>query len=109
MTRRSTLLSEVLHDCDVLVRGQRLDDRTGALGKLLSFEPNLATPVHRWYKFKEGFSRGLVEYLLKQYPPASNKSVRFLDPFCGVGTSLLSAESVLQAAGVRRIILRGIE
>lgn len=79
------------------------------MGKLLTFEPNLEAPVHRWYKFKEGFSGELIDYLLTRYPPMSTRSVRFLDPFCGVGTSLLAAESALQAAGIRQIAIRGIE
>jgi SAM-dependent methyltransferase len=79
------------------------------LGKLLTFEPNLEAPVHRWYKFKEGFSGGLVDYLLTRYPPVSPRAVRLLDPFCGVGTSLLAAESALQSAGARQVSVRGVE
>jgi SAM-dependent methyltransferase len=110
MTKRPTSeLAQILSDCKSLARGVRLEDQTAILAKLLTFEPNLDTPVHRWYKFKEGFSQGLVAYLLSQFPPNSAKTVRFLDPFCGVGTSLLSAETALDAAGVRQSAVRGVE
>ncbi len=34
---------------------------------LVSFQANKTRAVYRWYKFKEGFSASLIEYLLQQY------------------------------------------
>ena len=31
---------------------------------LVSFQANKTRPVYRWYKFKEGFSASLIEYLI---------------------------------------------
>lgn len=59
--------------------------------QLVSFQANKARPVYRWYKFKEGFSAGLVELLLAKYPPISN---RVLDPFAGSGTTLFVASEL---------------
>ena len=53
-------------------------------------------PGLRWMKYKEGFSRGLVDHLLDEYEPE-----RVLDPFAGVGTmALVAAGRGMQAAGI---------
>jgi len=49
-------------------------------------------PVHGWYNFKEGFSADLLSWLCKAIPCELNELEYFLDPFCGVGTSLLCAQ-----------------
>ena len=54
--------------------------------KLVSYQGNKNAPGLRWLKYKEGFSTGLVKGLLGQ---TSAKTV--LDPFSGVGTSILTA------------------
>ena len=56
---------------------------------LASFAGNRDEPVHRWFPYKEGFSRGLVERVLDAatLPPRAT----VLDPFCGVGTTPLAA------------------
>lgn len=53
--------------------------------KLVSFQANKRLPVHRWYKFKEGFSAELVSLFLREQalPPGP-----ILDPFAGSGTTL---------------------
>lgn len=48
--------------------------------------PNAELPRHRWYRFKEGFSAGLVENFVREYLP-DNRSGRLLDPFLGSGTT----------------------
>lgn len=66
--------------------------------QLVSFQANKARPVYRWYKYKEGFSAGLVEYLLAKYHIDSG---RLLDPFAGSGTSLfVASDSGLDADGI---------
>jgi len=56
---------------------------------LASFAGNRAEPVHRWFPYKEGFSRGLVEHLLERFNLPQGATL--LDPFCGVGTTPLVA------------------
>jgi len=54
---------------------------------LVSFQANKDRAVYRWFKYKEAFSAGLVEYLLNRYriPKGS-----LLDPFAGSGTALFA-------------------
>jgi len=49
------------------------------------FAPNYDLPRHRWYRFKEGFSAGLVSAFVAEYLPSRNG--RLLDPFLGSGTT----------------------
>jgi 23S rRNA G2445 N2-methylase RlmL len=55
---------------------------------------NGSAPGHRWFRYKEAFSADLLEHLLKDIRSlrGSELTVRMLDPFCGVGTALLSAQ-----------------
>jgi len=42
-------------------------------------------PIHRWFKYREGFSSLLVKHFIDP------KDKLILDPFCGSGTTLVSA------------------
>ena len=65
---------------------------------LVSFQANKKAAGYRWYKFKEGYSSALVEYVLDKL---DIKSGKILDPFAGSGTSLFaSAERGLDTVGV---------
>lgn len=70
-----------------------------ALSRLLvSFQANKSRSVYRWYKYKEGFSAALIEFLLKEYEICSGV---ILDPFAGSGAALfVAAEQGLQAEGI---------
>jgi len=57
---------------------------------LVTFIPNKKEPIHNWYYFKEGFSKQLVDILIDKYQLNENSKV--LDPFSGVGTTLLSCK-----------------
>lgn len=83
---------------------------------LVSFQANKNISQYRWYKFKEGYSSALVEYVLEKL---NIKSGKVLDPFAGSGTTLfVSAQRGLDTTGiellpiakeimeVRRIILQ---
>lgn len=63
-------------------------------------------PVHRWFKFKEGFSADLLKTLLSSLKLNGSKSICILDPFCGAGTTLVSAQEL---SGFREITAVGIE
>jgi len=60
------------------------------LKKLVTFIPNKIEPIHNWYYFKEGFSKQLVDIFLDRFNLNENSIV--LDPFCGVGTTLLTCK-----------------
>lgn len=66
--------------------------------QLVSFQANKTRPVYRWYRYKEGFSAGLVEHLLAKYRITNGK---ILDPFAGSGTALFVASDLsLDADGI---------
>ena len=61
--------------------------RSGVLNRrLVSYQGNKLEPGFRWLKFKEGFSRQLVETVIKE-----TRAKRVLDPFSGIGTTALTA------------------
>lgn len=60
------------------------------LGKLVTFKPNKKLPIYNWFHFKEAFSRNFVTLMLDQFDIQEGNWV--LDPFCGVGTTLLAAK-----------------
>lgn len=66
---------------------ERLDYRF-----LTTFIPNKVEPIHRWYPYTEAFSKQLIVTLLKKYDIYGMKNKLVLDPFCGVGTTLLSCK-----------------
>ena len=65
---------------------------------LVSFQANKERAIYRWFKYKEAFSAGLVEYLLSKY---SLENGVLLDPFAGSGTALFAAGGLgLRAEGI---------
>ena len=56
---------------------------------LVSFQGNKKTPGFRWYKFKEGYSLSLINYILQKL--SIPNTARLIDPFAGSGTSLFAA------------------
>ena len=56
-----------------------------------AFIANRETPVHRWVPWIAGFSRQFVQDGLARHLPASGAGV-VLDPFAGVGTTLIEAD-----------------
>jgi hypothetical protein len=55
-----------------------------------AFSDNKSLPVHRWVPWIAGYSATFVDDVLSTYMPA-HKTALVLDPFCGVGTTLLQA------------------
>jgi len=55
---------------------------------LVSFQANRKTPIYNWFKYKEGFSAEMVQYLISQ---VTKKPGVLLDPFAGAGTALFAA------------------
>ena len=52
----------------------------------------MALPVHGWYRFPAGFSADWAESVVQSHRELIG-NFAFLDPFAGVGTSVLAAES----------------
>jgi DNA modification methylase len=69
-----------------------------SLGPYMTFDQSKELPFHCWFWYKEGFSPELVKWAINK---ERKRPERLLDPFCGVGTSLLVAkENGIFAAGV---------
>ncbi len=108
----STILSEASHNEHVgtLNEIERLDAQfaihfnskfsiQSSLNRsLVSFQANKMRPIYRWYKYKEGFSAALVEYLFQKYQITRGC---ILDPFAGSGTALFAANALgIDADGI---------
>lgn len=66
--------------------------------QLVSFQANKKSPAVRWYKYKEGFSAQLIDYLLDRY---DIRKGTIIDPFAGAGTALfVAADAGLNADGI---------
>ena len=55
---------------------------------MVSFQANKSKAIYRWFKYKEAFSAGLIENLLRRY--RIDKGI-VIDPFAGSGTALFAA------------------
>ena len=64
-----------------------------AFGNLVVPNGNNAKAGHRWFKYKEAFSSELLKAVLDliKVNLSDYNTFKLLDPYCGVGTSLLSA------------------
>ena len=69
----------------------RAADRTHARfkGRSGAFVDNMALPVHRWYRYSAGFSADWVRSVIHENC-ADRRNFSVLDPFAGVGTTLLA-------------------
>ena len=63
-----------------------------AFTELVNFKNNKKIPKHNWYEYKQGFSEDLVKQIIESEQP--EKKYFILDPFCGVGTSNVVAQSL---------------
>lgn len=61
-------------------------------GELVNFKTNKLSPKHGWYNYKQGYGEMLVKGIINQENPSKDTFV--LDPFCGVGTTNLAAQSM---------------
>ncbi len=59
-------------------------------GELATFVPNKRLPVYNWFYYKEGYSRDMVFRVMEKFGLREGCTV--LDPFCGVGTTLLACQ-----------------
>ena len=58
----------------------------------VTFRMNKSAPIHRWYKYTQGYSTTLVHKLLDELNVQPSDIV--FDPFMGCGTTLLTCKSV---------------
>ena len=74
----------------------RLSFNSALTPKMVSYRGNYDAPGFRWMRYKEGFSRELIDQLIENVQPNS-----VLDPFSGMGTTpLIAAGRGLRAIGI---------
>lgn len=66
--------------------------------KLVSFQANKSEPIFRWFHYREGFSKQLVEYILEKCRIKSGDTL--LDPFAGTGAAPFVAASHESVHGI---------
>lgn len=67
--------------------------------QLVSYQANKTVTLHRWFKYKEGFSARLVQAFVNEFGLKPGHHI--LDPFAGVSTTLLVAQELgLLATGI---------
>src|SRR3954470_16991323 len=76
---RAARLTELL----ALVDGTLVGPARPDLAPLVHWGGGTGLPVHRWFRYREGFSSGLI--------PALGLGRRILDPFCGSGSIMIGA------------------
>lgn len=54
------------------------------LREAVNFDESRVSPVHRWFRYREGFSPAILDKLKDHQ--------RVFDPFCGCGTTLIEAK-----------------
>ena len=59
---------------------------------LVNFKNNTNVPKHNWFVYKQGYAEELVRAITKENKPKQGQYI--LDPFCGVGTTNLVAQSM---------------
>ncbi|MFH0973351.1 MAG: DNA methyltransferase [Candidatus Micrarchaeota archaeon] len=70
-----------------------------SLAPFFTFQDSKAKAFYNWFYYKEAFAPEFVEYALRRF--AAKPNARVLDPFCGVGTTLLAAKELgFASAGV---------
>ena len=62
----------------------------GAVFRDPAFAANRATPIHRWVPWIAGFSKYFIEDAIAEYANGRRQTV--LDPFAGVGTTLVESD-----------------
>ncbi len=67
-------------------------DRSADLADTAAFLGNLQLPVHRWFRYKESFGANLLVALGIDMRPLQDNTAAFVDPFCGVGTTILAGD-----------------
>ncbi len=68
-----------------------IDDSQYRDQDFFNFDSTSQLPRHRWYYLKEGFSTSLVNEAIYQNLKKQNQELNILEPFCGTGTTPLTA------------------
>jgi len=103
-------LQELVHAYQEIENRFPLAESDGKYSSLVTANGSWRYPIQRWFHLKEGFSVDLLEALLGEWSIPVESVHRVLDPFCGVGTTLLACHRIakkypghhLEALGLER-------
>lgn len=70
---------------------------------------NAAAPIHRWFHFKEAYSHRLLPEVLSRLGIDNEDTLHVIDPFSGVGTTLLSAIELTAHGSLSEVHVDGLE
>lgn len=87
----------------------RVIDCCDKYSRLVTADGNQGYPVQRWFHLKEAFSLSLLPTLLADWKIPPESVHRVLDPFCGVGTTLLAVQRLAKAQNRKDIEAVGLE
>jgi len=76
---------------DILIDNFKVSDGS-VYEQLVNFKTNKTALKHNWYDYKQGYSEQLVRHILHSENPSKDNYI--LDPFCGVGTTNLTAQTM---------------
>lgn len=88
--KHDLLFDKYLRILDLLIKKYPVTEDS-QFKELVNFKKNKAQPVHRWFDYKQGYAEELVKKLLDISKP--KKGTEILDPFNGVGTTQVVAQS----------------
>lgn len=73
-----------------------------SLSEFVTFEISKTKAIYNWFYYKEAFSPELLEWAIKREKITEQKEEALVaDPFCGIGTTVLTAKSSkLKAIGI---------
>lgn len=70
----------------------KIINRISSLSDLISPHKDMQKPIYNWHSFKHGYSKALVDNLIKEFKIKPGSWV--MDPFCGGGTTLLACKGL---------------
>lgn len=102
-------LQTLFEQYQLLEQSLPLKEVDAKYANLVRANGNQQFPVQRWFHLKEAFSIDLLENLLNDWNIPCESIYRILDPFCGVGTTLLASQKIAKKYARTDIEAVGIE
>src|SRR3989338_9003132 len=87
-SHKSTRMVQMTIPLDILLDEANAGKKEGSIFRDPAFASNKVTPIHRWVPWIAGFSSQFVRNAITQYLPSPGT---VLDPFSGVGTTMVDA------------------
>lgn len=73
---------------------EKLEINSDLNRQLVSFQSSKNEPIFRWFHYREGFSKDLIEYIICKLNITTGN---FLDPFAGTATAPFTSKSILKS------------